>query len=70
MYKEKLFIPKDEVYIVVVIEKILDNSIFSNLEESQMILMVYKFAVLESKIKDLEKNFEILGQFSELKNLF
>jgi hypothetical protein len=69
IYKEKNY-SKDEVYIVVVIEKILDNSIFDNLER-QNDFDGLPIAVLESKIKDLEKkNFEILGQFSELKNLF
>ena len=57
-------------YADIVIEKILDNTIFDNLER-QNDFDGLPNAVLESKIKDLEKkNFEILGQFSELKNLF
>lgn len=57
-------------YADIVIEKILDNTIFDNLER-QNNFDALPNVVLESKIKDLEKkNFEVLGQFSELKNLF
>lgn len=57
-------------YADIVIEKILDNTIFDNLER-QNDFDGLPTIILESKIKDLEKkNFEVLGQFSELKNLF
>lgn len=57
-------------YADIVIEKILDNTIFNNLER-QNDFDGLPTIILESKIKDLEKkNFEVLGQFSELKNLF
>lgn len=69
IYKNKNY-SKDEVYLTVVIEKILDNTIFDNLER-QNDFDGLPTIILESKIKDLEKkNFEVLGQFSELKNLF
>lgn len=57
-------------YADVIIEKIIDNTVFDNLERQNNFDGLPN-AVLESKIKDLEKkNFEVLGQFSELKNLF
>ena len=52
-------------YADIVIEKILDNTIFDNLER-QNDFDGLPNAVLESKIKDLEKkNFVILGLFSQ-----
>ncbi|AYJ79271.1 hypothetical protein AN286_03660 [Aliarcobacter cryaerophilus ATCC 43158] len=69
IYKNKNY-SKDEVYLTVVIEKILDNTIFDNFERQNDFDGLPNI-ILESKIKDLEKkNFEVLGQFSELKNLF
>ena len=69
IYKNKNY-SKDEFYLTVVIEKILDNTIFDNFER-QNDFDGLPTIILESKIKDLEKkNFEVLGQFSELKNLF
>ena len=56
-------------YADVVIEKILDNTIFDNIKNNND--EIRKTSFIEAKLEALDKkNFEVLGQFSELKNLF
>lgn len=58
-------------YADVVIEKILDNTIFNNIKVINNKNESRKISFIQSKLDDLDKkDFEALGQISELKKLF